>query len=126
MLIGLQGGKWDQSDRTFHSMAQAWATVQRDSHDVKELIPEHFFLPEMMRNMNGYDLGSRSDGSIVNDVVLPPWAKSPQDFIAIHRQALESELVSCQLHQWLDLIFGYKQRGTRGSTSHQRILLSDL
>ena len=26
-------------------------------------------------------------------------------------QALESEFVSCQLNQWIDLIFGYKQRG---------------
>ncbi len=34
-----------------------------------------------------------------------------QEFVRINRQALESEFVSCQLHQWIDLIFGYKQKG---------------
>lgn len=29
----------------------------------------------------------------------------------IYFKALESELVSCQINQWIDLIFGYKQRG---------------
>lgn len=47
----------------------------------------------------------------LGDVVLPPWAKSAEHFVLVHRQALESDLVSCQLNQWIDLIFGYKQRG---------------
>jgi neurobeachin len=47
----------------------------------------------------------------VGDVELPPWAKTPEEFVRINRMALESEFVSCQLHQWIDLIFGYKQRG---------------
>lgn len=47
----------------------------------------------------------------IGDVILPPWADSPEDFIYKHRKALESEYVSNHLHEWIDLIFGYKQKG---------------
>ncbi|KAK7882162.1 hypothetical protein WMY93_028336 [Mugilogobius chulae] len=76
-----------------------------------ELIPEFFYLPEMLMNSNDYPLGLREGRSLVCDVELPAWANTPEDFIRIHRMALESEFVSCQLHQWIDLIWGYKQRG---------------
>jgi len=52
-----------------------------------------------------------SSSQAVNDVLLPPWADNPDDFIWKHRKALESEYVSENLHHWVDLIFGYKQRG---------------
>ncbi len=41
------------------------------------------------------DLGARQNGVVLDDVVLPPWANgSCDDFVRIHRQALESEHVS--------------------------------
>ena len=52
------------------------------------------------------------DGGIIDDVTLPPWANgSVDEFIRLHREALESDYVSENLHDWLDLIFGYKQNG---------------
>lgn len=112
MFLALQGGKFDHPNRLFSSIALAWKNCQRDTSDVKELIPEFFFLPEIFVNSNRYRLGKREeDGIVVGDVELPPWASSPEEFVRINRMALESEFVSCQLHQWIDLVFGYKQRG---------------
>ncbi|XP_048119783.1 neurobeachin-like isoform X1 [Alosa alosa] len=110
-FLNANGNKFDHPDRTFSSIARSWRNCQRDTSDVKELIPEFYYLPEMFVNSNGYHLGERQDGTAVCDVELPPWAKKPEDFVRISRMALESEFVSCQLHQWIDLIFGYKQRG---------------
>ncbi|XP_046901168.1 LOW QUALITY PROTEIN: lipopolysaccharide-responsive and beige-like anchor protein [Hypomesus transpacificus] len=116
-FLNFQGGKFDHADRTFSSVSRAWRNCQRDTSDVKELIPEFYYLPEMFINANSYSLGVMEDGTVVSDVELPPWAKSPQDFVRINRLALESEFVSCQLHQWIDLIFGYKQQGPEATRS---------
>ncbi|XP_068961601.1 lipopolysaccharide-responsive and beige-like anchor protein isoform X2 [Petaurus breviceps papuanus] len=110
-FLNLQGGKFDHADRTFSSISRAWRNSQRDTSDIKELIPEFYYLPEMFVNFNNYNLGVMDDGTVVSDVELPPWAKSSEEFVRINRLALESEFVSCQLHQWIDLIFGYKQQG---------------
>lgn len=54
----------------------------------------------------------RQNGERVNHVNLPPWARNdPRLFILIHRQALESDYVSQNICQWIDLVFGYKQKG---------------
>ncbi|XP_062847864.1 neurobeachin-like protein 2 [Trichomycterus rosablanca] len=110
--IQLQSGKFDCADRQFHSVAAAWLARMESPADVKELIPEFFYFPEFLQNINGFNLGSlQVNQEQVNNVVLPCWASSREDFIRKHRQALESEHVSAHLHEWIDLIFGYKQRG---------------
>ncbi|XP_021112591.1 neurobeachin-like protein 2 isoform X1 [Heterocephalus glaber] len=110
--VQLQSGRFDCSDRQFHSVAAAWQARLESPADVKELIPEFFYFPDFLENQNGFDLGClQLTNEKVGNVVLPPWASSPEDFIQQHRRALESEHVSAHLHEWIDLIFGYKQRG---------------
>ncbi|KAL1139731.1 hypothetical protein AAG570_006709 [Ranatra chinensis] len=112
-FLRLQGGHFDLADRMFHSIREAWLSASKHNMaDVKELIPEFFYLPEFLVNANNFDLGCKQNGVQLGDVVLPPWAKSdPREFIRVHREALECDYVSQNLHHWIDLIFGCKQQG---------------
>lgn len=110
----LQGGSFDHADRLFDSIEKAWLSASRDNMtDVRELTPEFFYLPEFLTNLNAYEFGQKQGSNdSVNHVHLPPWAKGdPHIFIAKHREALESPYVSQHLQEWVDLVFGYKQRG---------------
>lgn len=109
----LHRGKFDVADRMFFSINQSWESALVNMTDVKELIPE-FYIPsasQFLMNGLALDLGERHNKTRVNHVDLPAWATSPDDFISKMRAALESDHVSQQLHHWIDLIFGYKQRG---------------
>ncbi|KAH3744688.1 Protein FAN [Pelomyxa schiedti] len=105
-------------DSTFWSIDLCWKSCLHDNHMLNELIPQFFCDPQFLLNKHHFPLGTRRDWSPVNDVVLPPWAHSPSHFIKLNREALESEYVSQHLHEWIDLIFGYKQRGEEALRSH--------
>jgi hypothetical protein len=110
----LQGGKFDHADRMFFSLHDTWvsAATEYTMSDVKELIPEFFYLPEFLINTNQVNFGNKQGGTSVNDLILPSWANNdPYEFIRLHRMALESVYVSEHLHEWIDLIFGHKQTG---------------
>ncbi|KAL5988693.1 hypothetical protein ACLOJK_026793 [Asimina triloba] len=112
--LKLQGGQFDHADRLFNSVRDTWlsAAGKGNTSDVKELIPEFYYMPEFLENRFNLDLGEKQSGEKVGDVMLPPWAKgSTREFIRKHREALECDYVSENLHHWIDLIFGYKQRG---------------
>ncbi|KAF4149134.1 Beige/BEACH domain [Phytophthora infestans] len=108
----MQGGTFDLPDRLFFSIQETWKMCNSQMSEVKELTPEFYASDgSFLRNRNGYGLGKRHDQQAVNDVQLPKWARTPEEFVRIHRAAMESEYVSRHLHLWVDLIFGYKQRG---------------
>jgi hypothetical protein len=50
--IQLQSDKFDLADRQFHSIASTWKILYENPTDVKELIPEFFYLAEFLENMN--------------------------------------------------------------------------
>ena len=119
MAVDLQSGRFDCPDRLFFDLSETWKSCNTSSSDVKELIPEFFTLPEMFLNTNSLPLGRTQKDQVVDDVGLPPWAKgSAHEFVRIHRLALESDYVSRNLNRWIDLVFGFQQRGPEAESAH--------
>lgn len=116
----LQGGNFDVADRLFYSIEASWESGQGTTGDVKELVPELFYLPEVLINLNNEEMGMRQDMKAVNNVELPKWASTSTEFIIKHRKALESNYVSSHLHEWIDLIFGCKQKGQQAEIAFNR------
>ncbi|EOA22149.1 hypothetical protein CARUB_v10002715mg [Capsella rubella] len=60
----------------------------------------------------------------MSDLAVPPWASSPEEFIKLHRDALESPRVSSLMHHWIDITFGYKMSGHAAITAKNVMLSS--
>jgi len=115
----MQGGRFDHADRLFHSVEETWRNCMLSDSDLKELTPEWYYFPDLFVNRNDLDLGERQDGTKLGDVQLPPWANnSPDKFVRLNMEALEGDYVSENIHNWIDLIFGYKQKGPEAAKSN--------
>ncbi|KAF3703343.1 Protein FAN Factor associated with neutral sphingomyelinase activation [Channa argus] len=118
-MLCLQNGRYDHPDRMFNSICDTWKNCLEGATDFKELIPEFYGSDcSFLENKLSLDLGRKQNGRLVGDVVLPPWASDPRDFLQRHKAALESQYVSEHLHEWIDLVFGYKQRGSEAVAAH--------
>ena len=48
--MDLQSGKFDQADRLFNSIGGAWESCLNNRGDFRELTPEFYYLPEVLKN----------------------------------------------------------------------------
>ncbi|ROL48319.1 Protein FAN [Anabarilius grahami] len=118
-MLCLQNGRFDHADRMFNSVGETWKNCLEGGTDFKELIPEFYGSDSsFLKNLLGLNLGRRQGGGRVESVELPPWASDPDEFLQKMRLALESQYVSEHLHEWIDLVFGYKQKGSEAVASH--------
>lgn len=110
-----QGWNFGPPDRMLNSIDACFDLTYVNKaalNDCKELIPE-FYSEDMsfLVNIHNINFGTTQNGEKIGNVALPKWAKSRTDFAHIMRSALESEIVSNNIHKWFDLIFGVNQKG---------------
>ena len=120
--IEIQGEKFDDPNRIFHSMEKTFESCMTLKDDIRELIPEFYYFPEMFKNLNNLNLtqdllDANGEKIIINDVELPPWSgKNRADFIVKMRNILENN--KTKINKWIDIIFGILQKGEKAEEIH--------
>ena len=110
IAIELQGSKFDQAERLFLSVENSFNFSLSQKTDVRELIPEFFYLPELFLNINNLNMGTLENGQKVNDITVP-CHNNPYEFVETMKTILESDEISNTIQNWIDLIFGSKSKG---------------
>ena len=117
MRIELQGRSFDDPNRLFNSIIDSFHCALTQKSDLRELVPELFFFPEMFYNINLLNLGSiknkeKNIEEPVNNIVMPNWANNDgYIFVNKHRMLLESSEINEKINEWFNIIFGNKQNG---------------
>lgn len=117
--LAIQNGCFDLPDRLFFSFKSTLKNIMHDISDVREFIPELFYLPSVYANLNQFDFGINQNGTRVNDVVIPEiFNKNHFKMIYQLRKILESNKISENLGNWIDLVFGQSQLGEKAKKSN--------
>ena len=116
--IELQGNGFDDPNRLFFSIENAFYNISFQKTDLRELIPEFFYLPEMLININHIYFKDNSQNELVDSVKMPKelFNENPNEpeylktfnFIDLMKKELES--INNNLISWLNIIFGQEQR----------------
>lgn len=105
--VEMQGCKFDDPHRQFLSIESSFKCVSSQKCDIRELIPELFCLSELYYNINNLNMGLENP-----DVGLPKFSHNKAyNLTKKMRQVLENK--DFNMNYWIDLIFGYLQRGKK-------------
>ena len=131
-MIEIQGAGFDCAERLFICLQKTFSSAASEKCDVRELIPEFYSMPEFFMNINKLNFGEICTNNYldaityydelfeqngkkqkipIEDVLFPKWSKdNAYIFILKSKELLENNNL-IDLNPWIDLIFGYTQRG---------------
>ena len=119
--IEFQGNGFDDANRLFYSLPKMCMNTLSQKSDLRETIPEMFYLPELFENLNGLQLNKVYSGEEIDNVKFTDneyndtnniYKNIPVNFhkyqyLIDNREQLEK---TKDINKWIDLIFGIKQK----------------
>ena len=114
MAVEFQGEDFDNSNRLFFSIEKTLKSTLCLKSDLREMIPELFYMIEIYYNKNNLSLDNLYDGTEINYVQIYSKEEEKNNkmndifkFICEMRKSLDKEN---NLNKWIDLIFGINQK----------------
>ena len=120
--IELQGEGFDSPNRLFSSIENTFFNIMTQKSDIRELIPEFFYFPEMFMNINYINFHYKTNKELVDNVVMPKNLsknnasldknEENQEIYFIFVESIKNNLESLRknLNNWINIIFGSKQK----------------
>ena len=117
LAVEFQGDDFDNSNRLFYSVEKSLKSSLTLKSDLREMIPELYYMIEIFYNKNNILFDNLYDGSNINyvEIISKEEDKSQNEqekkqnmakFLTYMRKCLEEEN---NLNKWIDIIFGTKQ-----------------
>ena len=125
IAIEMQGDGFDDPNRLFYSIEKTFNMISSNNADLREMTPEFFYLPEIFMNINRINFKKKKTDLYVDNVEIPKDIKVKENsnnninddnicnrtyfkFIEYMKNYLENK--NLEIYNWLNLIFGFKQR----------------
>ena len=130
IAIELQGDGYEDPKKLFDSIEDTFYNISANENDLRELIPEFFYFPEIFLNINKLNFNKKNNNKIINDVKIPIEILSSNfddnnlcngnsiekksifyfycKFIEKMKNNLENRFLD--VYKWSNLIFGKNQK----------------
>ena len=133
IAIEIQGNGFDDPNRLFFSIEDCLNNIATQKSDLREFIPEFFYLPEMFMNINDINFHERNNKIPVDDVILLNQnniknkeekkrknnealkivygkVKNENYFLFVESMKNRLESLNEKINDWIDIIFGTRQK----------------
>ena len=119
LAIEFQGDNFDDPNRCFYSIESTLLSNLSDKSDLREMIPELYYMIELFYNKNNILFEKLKNGDKIDDVLIKSDEKIELDinrrenyakFLFLMRKSLEEEK---DINKWIDLIFGVNKNNCK-------------
>ena len=115
LSIEFQGDGFDDPNRLFFSIEKALKSSLRIKSDLREMIPELYYMIELFYNKNNILFSKTKDGTTIDNVYIKDKEIFESDIARKENYAkflfmMRNNLEKRHINKWIDLIFGINQK----------------